>query len=96
MRAEGLHRQTDAAGHFPDRRLVNASHTHNLSELLGLAGLGQALNAAPAAVRANWAVTKDWSEQTRYEMRTSQEAHDVFDALTNPSDGVPLWLRQHW
>jgi hypothetical protein len=81
---------------FPDRRLVNASHTHNLSELLGLAGLRQALGAAAAGVQANWAIAKDWSEQSRYEMRTSQEAQDLFDALTDPSDGVLPWLRQHW
>jgi len=81
---------------FPDKRLVNASHTHNLSELLGIAGLRQRLDAADAGIRANWAIAKDWSEQSRYETRTPQEAQDLFDALTDTSDGVLIWLRQHW
>ncbi len=81
---------------FPDKRLVNSSHTHNLSELLGYAGLRQTLDVASSAVRANWAIAKDWSEQSRYETRTSQEAQDLFDALADTSDGVLTWLRQHW
>jgi hypothetical protein len=81
---------------FPEKRLVNASHTHNLSELLGLAGLRPALDGADAGVRANWAIAKDWSEQSRYELRTLTEAQDLFDALSDPSDGVLTWLRRHW
>jgi HEPN domain-containing protein len=81
---------------FPDKTLVARSHTHNLSELLALAGLKPQLGRESAALRANWGVVKDWSERSRYQVRDAQAAQDLFDAIADASDGVLEWLKQHW
>jgi len=37
----------------------------------------------------NWAVAKDWSEQTRYETNITQaEAKDLIDAIADNNTGV--------
>ena len=56
---------------FPDKTVVQKSHTHNLAELLDLAGLRLQLQlavtpAANPALGINWQSVKDWSERARY------------------------------
>lgn len=85
---------------FPDRKLVQDSYTHDLDNLVRLAGLRAALTAqiqAQPAFGANWAVVKDWSEQERYQTTRSQtEASDYISAVTARKHGVLAWLKQHW
>jgi hypothetical protein len=81
---------------FPDKRRAQAVWTHQLSELLALAGLRPVLDRQSAALRANWAVVKDWTEESRYELRTEAEARGLFEATMDRHDGVLEWLRQHW
>ena len=84
---------------FPDRKTVNESHTHNLEQLLRVAGLQPELEREAASSRAfevNWTVVKDWSEESRYQRHTRQEAEDLFNAITDPQNGVLPWIRQRW
>ncbi len=85
---------------FPDKRLVTDSYTHNLDDLVRLAGLRPALAAniqAHAAFESNWAVVKDWSEHERYNTtRTQLEARDYLSAVIARKQGVLAWLKQHW
>ncbi|MBI4570378.1 MAG: HEPN domain-containing protein, partial [Chloroflexi bacterium] len=76
---------------FPDRSRVNASYTHKLDQLLGVAGLRDDLDASAAANRAlgvNWNIVRDWSEESRYETYSRQEVEDLLNAIADPSDGV--------
>src|SRR4030043_2108032 len=55
---------------FPDKQLANASYTHKLSDLLGVAGLEQKLEEKEKTdedFKNNWAVANRWSEDARYE-----------------------------
>jgi hypothetical protein len=81
---------------FPDRRLAQAAHTHDLVELRGLAGLGENVVVMPPSVKPRWLVAKDWSEVSRYEVHSSTVARSLVDAVGDPSDGVLEWLKQHW
>lgn len=84
---------------FPDLAIVRKCHTHDLQELLKLAGLSVQLNAATAADPAlgvNWAVVKDWSELSRYNTNAQQSAEDLFRAITDSRHGVLKWLRTWW
>ncbi|MCH8061111.1 MAG: HEPN domain-containing protein [Chloroflexi bacterium] len=77
---------------FPDRKLVNDSYTHDLDKLLGLSGLKEELisesSGSPALVE-NWAIVKDWSEQSRYSIEIPEnEARDLFSAVTARRNGV--------
>lgn len=85
---------------FPDKNLVNKSYTHDLSILLGLAGLTRTYEQQAdqdANFASNWAVTKDWSEQDRYTNGTSkQKALDLINAIVDPNSGVLEWLKTLW
>jgi HEPN domain-containing protein len=73
--------------------------THDLGRLVNLAGLdaefGRA-RQANAALEANWGVTKDWEETSRYEDYTEAEARALYDAVAHDPDGVFLWIQSHW
>ena len=84
---------------FPDRDTVNKSYSHDLEQLLRVAGLETQRDndaVADAAFGSNWAVGKDWSEQSRYETKSRHEATDLVDAITDSAHGVMRWLHRHW
>jgi hypothetical protein len=84
---------------FPDKQRVNASYTHNLAELVRVAGLQADLKSAQAnqAFSSNWAVTEQWSEDARYRSKRSRtEASDIYLAITDPGNGVLAWLKKYW
>jgi len=85
---------------FPDKRLANASHTHKLSELVGVAGLKQKLNEQEIQdenFKLNWAVAKDWSEVSRYECSVEEnKAKDLYKAITDNESGILAWLKKYW
>ncbi len=85
---------------FPSRQLANASHTHKLSELLGVAGLKQKLSEEEnhdENFKLNWAVAKDWSETARYDPEIEEtKAKDFFEAITSDQSGVLKWLKNWW
>lgn len=86
---------------FPDKATAVDSYTHNLNRLIEVAGLKLALQLAttPAAnptLGRNVQRTKDWSETTRYELKTEPEARSLYHAVTDPTDGVLAWIRNYW
>lgn len=85
--------------HMPDKKVVAESHTHNLTQLVILAGLqtdrDQAAAADPAFGR-NWAVVKDWNEGSRYESWSKQDAEDLIRAINQRKSGVFAWTKKHW
>ena len=86
---------------FPDKTAVQRSHTHNLTELLDLAGLRLRLqlDSTPAAnpsLGINWQSVKDWSERSRYEQKTEAQARLLFEAITDPINGVLRWIKVNW
>jgi len=85
---------------FLDKRLANASNTHKLSELVGVAGLKQKLNEQENQdenFKLNWAVAKDWSEVSRYECIVEEnKAKDLYKAITDNESGILAWLKKYW
>lgn len=81
---------------FPDKRLADAVYTHDLVRLRSLAGLGEEIAKLPQAQNVNWLVTKDWRETARYELKSETEARGLYDAISDPTNGVLPWLRMHW
>lgn len=84
---------------FPDKNTVQRSYSHNLSQLLAVSGLERRFESAMKAntrLAVSWSLVKDWTEETRYQIKTDQEASDLFDALVDPDDGVMKWLRDNW
>lgn len=85
---------------FPNKQLANQSHTHKLTELLGVAGLKQRLAEKEdqnTEFKLNWAVVKDWSEVSRYECTVeASKAEDLFNAATDQNSGILAWLKTFW
>jgi hypothetical protein len=84
---------------FPEKRFSEQCWTHNLMQLLALAGLKDTLAIDAAAdpdLYANWAFVRDWTESSRYDRKTRIEARKLYDAITDKRHGVLAWIRSHW
>jgi len=85
---------------FPDRKLVNDSYTHDLEKLLSISGLKAELQKETRSnptLEVNWAIVKDWSEQSRYSTSISEtQARDFYSAVTARKNGVLTWLKKWW
>jgi HEPN domain len=86
---------------FPDKALAQRAFTHNVVELLDLAGLRLQLRldttpAANPALGVNWQHVKDWDERTRYQQMTEAQALSLYHAVTDTSNGVLPWIKGHW
>jgi hypothetical protein len=44
----------------------------------------------------NWAVVKQWSEASRYELGIGWKAQVLYNAIVDRKHGVLRWLRSHW
>ena len=84
---------------FPERKFSEQCWTHNLVQLLGVAGLTAELSADAANdpdLRANWAATSVWSESSRYAAVTKVVAEQLYNAITEKKHGVFSWIKQRW
>jgi HEPN domain-containing protein len=84
---------------FPDRGTVNASHTHNLQELVRVAGLEGALRnqaSLDPKFEKSWDATKAWSEQSRYRRNRRESAEVLLEAVGDNRHGVIAWSKLHW
>jgi hypothetical protein len=84
---------------FEDKRYSERCWTHNLIQLLDLAGIKAALAADTATdpdLLANWGVVKDWSESSRYARTTKAKAEELYDAITDKRHGVFPWIKLRW
>ena len=84
---------------FPDKKKVDASHTHNLRELIRVANLERVrLDEARSdpAFRDNWDVVQEWSEQSRYRRSDATTAQGLVKAIGDGKHGVMAWIRRHW
>jgi HEPN domain-containing protein len=84
---------------FPHRRKVEASHSHNLRDLVKVAGLEDArLGRASEdpSFRTNWEVAQAWSEQSRYRRHRTEDARALLEAVGDNRHGVMAWIKLHW
>ena len=78
---------------FPDRKTADNFYKHDLTILRKAAGLEDEMNNDPAVV-PQWDIVKDWSEQSRYKIGTTErEARNLYDAITS---GVLPWIKARW
>jgi hypothetical protein len=84
---------------FPDKKLVNDSHSHDLAKLVQIAELKIDLDSAMqgnAAMQASWDAIQDWSEASRYERKNAQEAAELLQAIEDRSGGLLPWIKLRW
>jgi hypothetical protein len=84
---------------FPDKKLVNDSHSHDLAKLVQIAELKIDLDSAMqgnAAMQSSWDAIQDWSETSRYESKNAQEAAELLQAIEDQSGGLLPWIKLRW
>jgi HEPN domain-containing protein len=84
---------------FEDKRYSEKCWTHNLSQLVDLAGLKATLAADAAAdpdLEANWDTVRWWRESSRYERRTKVIAKAFCEAIADKKHGVMTWIKRYW
>ena len=86
-------------GEFPDKKTVESSHTHNLLQLLKVAGLeaGFAAQAKkdPGFLKS-WRDVQSWSEQSRYRKNPEASARELLVAIGDRRHGILSWIKQQW
>ena len=83
-------------GLAPNKKTVTDSYTHDLEKLVRVAQLYPTLETgrrSDPAFANNWLVVKDWSEESRYQKYTRQEATAIYLAITEPNQGVLQWVQ---
>lgn len=83
------------AAEIPNLTLVRRIYTHDLLELVRIAGLEADLTTAAAAspvLQARWSTIAKWSESARYEFWTHEDAAAMLDAIDGDEEGLFSWL----
>ena len=84
---------------FPDKKRVDSSHSHKLSDLIKIAGLADALferAGQDPSFRQNWDFIQAWSEQSRYQKNSSESAQTLLAAVGDRRHGVISWIKLQW
>lgn len=86
-------------GEFPDKKRVDSSYSHNLRELIKVAGLEEA-RAERAnkelLFKANWEFVEGWSEQSRYQRHSPESSAALLRAIGHRQYGVISWIKLQW
>jgi hypothetical protein len=84
---------------FPDKKKVDLSHSHDLLQLIRVAGLEDEhhdrLRIDPE-FETNWEIVKRWSEQSRYRRHRAESAHELLSAVNDKRHGVITWIKLRW
>ena len=84
---------------FRDKKFLEGCWTHKLEILLKTADLERELGLAIQAdqqLGRNWNIAKDWTEESRYELKAEAEARELYTAITDPQHGVLTWTKTRW
>lgn len=71
---------------FPDKARTDKAWTHSLEKLIDAAELKPTLSLAreqSADFDQNWAIVKDWSEHSRYDLRDRTQAEALVEAISD-------------
>ncbi|MGF9648707.1 hypothetical protein AAIH32_12065 [Pseudarthrobacter oxydans] len=85
--------------HMPEKTAINDSYSHDIEKLARIAGITSALQArqqSDTAFAVNWRLVTEWSEASRYEIKTEIEAREMMTAVTHRVRGVLPWIRKQW
>lgn len=84
---------------IPDKEFIAKVYQHKLTELVKLAGLEKSRNDLAKSDKefdANWGITKEWTPESRYEVKQTADAQYLIDAITDNDHGVMQWIKKHW
>ena len=75
-------------------------YTHNLNDLVKFSGLAEEhrkKSEENADFESNWAIVKDWKEESRYSLEIDKDKADaLYSAVNDGKDGIMPWLQNSW
>lgn len=74
---------------LPDKKAVDAAHTHDLRRLAEQAGLDP---ESDANVRVAWNVVTNWGPESRYQEHSATRAREMVES----AEEVVKWLKPTW
>ena len=84
----------------PDKNLVRDFYSHDLKDLLKIAGLSveaAAKTRADPNFETNWTTVRNWRETTRYNIGVGEaKVRTLLNAVISIDSGVLTWLRTQW
>lgn len=84
---------------FPDKVKADKVFTHNIKALLDVALLRQKRDQDMAnnlQKEAYWNLVEAWNERARYNQWTETQARELYEAVTDPQQGVYQWIIRFW
>jgi HEPN domain-containing protein len=84
---------------FYDKKLAQNIFKHDLKELASHArfsAIVDQVGQSDPAFAANWAQVSAWSEESRYETHTQQDAEQMVQAVSDAGHGVLQCIRVYW
>jgi HEPN domain-containing protein len=84
----------------PDRDLIRDFYSHDLKNLLKVAGLngdfGDRARTDPK-FETNWTTVRDWREIVRYKVGLGErDVRSMLEAVGDQDSGILPWLRTQW
>lgn len=91
--------RTLGLSHYPESAFSGKAKTHDVTDLVLLAGLTSALEARrrEPSFEQNWLLVLEWSPQDRYQASsTDKDVRELLDGYTDAESGVLTWLLEQW
>jgi hypothetical protein len=84
---------------FEDKKSAEKCWTHDIEVLVKMADLevprGKAIRTN-TQLGTNWLLAKDWNELSRYRNSTQAQAESMYNAISDPTNGVLQWIKLYW
>ena len=85
---------------FPESpNRVREYYSHDLEQLVTVAGLKAELEKRKSSdplFAEFWKIVAGWSEQSRYELKSENNARSLLNAIGDPNHGVLQWVMSLW
>jgi AbiV family abortive infection protein len=84
---------------FYDKDLAKKIFVHDPARLAHEAGLSAVIEERKrndAEFNKNWTLVNEWSEESRYERHSMQDAREILAAVSDPNHGVLQRIKQYW
>ena len=84
---------------FEDKKSAEKCWTHDIEVLVKMADLEVARGNAiqtNTQLGTNWLLAKDWNELSRYRNSTQAQAESMYNAISDPTNGVLQWIKLYW
>ncbi len=92
-------KRTNQFDFYPRPEEARDAWTHKFAKLVRVAELDEQFTSARQADNAldvKWREAESWSERSRYERHSQEEAEDFFAAVSDPAHGVLACIKRFW